>query len=105
MSTASLTTTEIAIISLGALTLWGLYKRLFSKSPLSVLPGPPSSSLIYGNAAVNLYTRTLLIPCSGHINQVFDPNGWDFFSKLQENYEAVVKLDGILKVRLSIPLT
>ena len=42
----------------------------------------------------------LLITFSGHINQVFDPNGWDFFSKLQENYEAAVRLNGVLKVIL-----
>ena len=100
MNTSSVTPTGAAIISLGALTLWGLYRKLFAKSPLSVLPGPPSPSFIYGKAAVDWYTRILLTTCSGHINQVFDPNGWDFFSKLQENYEAAVRLNGVLKVRL-----
>ena len=38
-----------AAASLGAITLWVLYKRLFAKSTLSVLPGPPSPSLFYGN--------------------------------------------------------
>ena len=104
MSTAYITPTEATIISLGALTLWGLYRRLFAKSPLSVLPGPPSPSFIYGNAA-ECCVRKLLITCSGHLNQVFDPNGWDFFNRLQENYEAVIRLDGLLKVRFFRTIT
>ena len=53
MNTTSITPTEAAVISIGALTLWGLYRKLFEKSPLSVLSGPPSPSFIYGKAAMN----------------------------------------------------
>ena len=53
MNTTSITPTEAAVISIGALTLWGLYRKLFAKSPLSVLPGPPSPSFIYGKTTVD----------------------------------------------------
>ncbi|KAJ6618197.1 cytochrome P450 [Mycena sp. CBHHK59/15] len=63
----------------GTYTLIALLRRIFSRSALDNIPGPPSASFLLGN-----------------VLQYHNPDGWDFQQDLEENYGAVVKLSGFL---------
>ncbi|KXN82785.1 Cytochrome P450 3A16 [Leucoagaricus sp. SymC.cos] len=67
-------------ISLVAIKLW---KRFILKSPLDLLPGPPSSSLL-----------------SGNIPQLFNVDGWDYHRGVLDQYGRVTIITGALGERI-----
>ncbi|KAJ7488873.1 cytochrome P450 [Mycena latifolia] len=56
-----------------------LLRRVFRRSPLDTIPGPPSKSFLTGN-----------------LLQYHNPDGWEFQRELEENYGGVVRLRGLL---------
>ncbi|KAH9847438.1 cytochrome P450 [Lenzites betulinus] len=59
--------------------IWTLVRPLFVKSPLDVVAGPPSSSIISGNLA-----------------DLFDADAWGFHDKVATQYGGVVKINAVL---------
>lgn len=72
---------HVAVASFTILTLKILVKLISVsiRSPLSNLPGPPSSSWL-----------------KGHIDQLFHPQGWDFHMKTVAAFGTAVRLRGFL---------
>ncbi|KAJ7457798.1 cytochrome P450 [Mycena latifolia] len=56
----------------------GIIRRIFGRSVLDNIPGPPSRS-----------------PLTGNLLEFRDPNGWEFQRELEENYGGVVLLRGL----------
>ncbi|KAI0716430.1 cytochrome P450 [Earliella scabrosa] len=69
------------VLSLGGLlwVVWQVVRPFFEKSPLDVVPGPPSKSII-----------------SGNLEQLFDRDAWDFHDEVSRNYGPVVKINAVL---------
>lgn len=63
--------------------IWKLCKRFLLKSPLDILPGPPSHSLL-----------------SGNIPQLFDFDGWKYHRDVLDRYGRVSRITGALGERL-----
>ncbi|EJF55944.1 cytochrome P450 [Dichomitus squalens LYAD-421 SS1] len=59
--------------------LWRLLRNYFVKSPLDVIPGPPSGSIIGGN-----------------MFQLLEHNSWDFHDHLIHTYGPVAKIHSFL---------
>ncbi|RDX47197.1 cytochrome P450 [Lentinus brumalis] len=60
--------------------IWQLVRPLFERSPLDVVPGPPSKSIL-----------------SGNLEQLFDRDAWGFHDELAQKYGAsVVKIHAVL---------
>ncbi|KAI0367643.1 cytochrome P450 [Pilatotrama ljubarskyi] len=68
------------ILSCGtAWAIWSLLRPLFVKSPLDVVAGPPSNSIVSGNLA-----------------ELFDTDAWAFHDKICSEYGPVVKIHALL---------
>ncbi|KAJ3565769.1 hypothetical protein NP233_g7435 [Leucocoprinus birnbaumii] len=68
------------------LTSWLTVKilnNIIAKSPLDILPGPPSGSLLFGN-----------------IPKLYHSEGWGFHRKILERYGTTMKIKGALGERL-----
>ncbi|XP_006462836.1 hypothetical protein AGABI2DRAFT_207479 [Agaricus bisporus var. bisporus H97] len=63
--------------------IWKLLGRFFGKSPLDVLPGPPSASLLFGN-----------------IPKLYHSEGWDFHREIFRKYGTTMQIKGALGERL-----
>lgn len=76
------------------------FRRLFCTSVLDNIPGPPSSNSIVGRlCSVFSSIPEFLQKALGHLIQLADPNGWEFYRKLSEDYApGIVKLRGLLGV-------
>ncbi|KAI0631028.1 cytochrome P450 [Trametes polyzona] len=59
--------------------LWLLLRPMFVKSPLDVVPGPPSKSFV-----------------SGAIAELFESNAWGFHDKVASEFGGVVKINALL---------
>ncbi|EIW55291.1 cytochrome P450 [Trametes versicolor FP-101664 SS1] len=59
--------------------LWTLLRPLFVKSPLDVVAGPPSTSIVAGN-----------------LGELFDSEAWGFHDKVSSQYGGVVKINAVL---------
>ncbi|KAH9847439.1 cytochrome P450 [Lenzites betulinus] len=59
--------------------IWTLVRPLFVKSPLDVVAGPPSSSILSGNLA-----------------ELFDADAWGFHDQVATQYGGVVKINAVL---------
>ncbi|RPD55983.1 cytochrome P450 [Lentinus tigrinus ALCF2SS1-6] len=59
--------------------IWQLVRPLFERSPLDIVPGPPSKSIV-----------------SGNLEQLFDRDAWGFHDELGQNYGSVVKIHAVL---------
>ncbi|TEB40175.1 cytochrome P450 [Coprinellus micaceus] len=74
----------ISELARGVLTFgigWAIFKslkRVFWRSPLDNLPGPPGGSFL-----------------AGHFNRVFTVDAWDYHKHLAMTYGSVVKLRGV----------
>lgn len=64
--------------------IWKLLGRFFGKSPLDVLPGPPSASLLFGNAfSVSESFANLRVDYDiGNIPKLYHSEGWDFHREI-----------------------
>nr|VWP00939.1 Hormone-sensitive lipase [Ganoderma boninense] len=62
-----------------AWALWQIIRPFVVKSPLDVVPGPPSKSLL-----------------SGNLEQLFDRDAWGFHDEVGQNYGPVVKINAVL---------
>jgi len=76
---------EAALISIFSAVVWRLLELYFFKSPLDILPGPPSRSWLFGN-----------------VPQLFHPNGWHFHRGILEHYGRAVTIRGALGERLLV---
>jgi len=83
MTIIPLSIPQAAIISVVGLLAWKLFRNLTLGSPLDRVPGPKSGSLFTGN-----------------VKQLFHRHGWDFLTEIEENYESVVKINGVLGKRV-----
>ena len=94
--------------TLSALTVWHFIRPYVIKSPLAVIPGPPSPSLMFGqyNAfptqfSLNILWLTSYFPLFlGNFKQLMNKDGWKFHFDLQEKFEGLVRLRGLLGVDL-----
>ncbi|KAI0671636.1 cytochrome P450 [Trametes maxima] len=77
-----MSSTLVLLGVLGLYGLWRLFRNLVLRSPLDVLPGPPSGSLITGN-----------------VLQLFNSNSWSYQRNLADTYGHVCKLYGFLGAR------
>ncbi|KAJ7670000.1 cytochrome P450 [Mycena polygramma] len=59
--------------------LWTVVRRLWGRSTLDNIPGPPSESLLVGNLA-----------------RLHGADSWDFHKTLEEDFNGVVKIHGLL---------
>ncbi|KAJ6476735.1 cytochrome P450 [Mycena vitilis] len=59
--------------------LWTVVRRLWGRTTLDNIPGPPSESLLAGNLA-----------------RLHGADGWDFHKMLEEDFNGVVKVHGLL---------
>ncbi|KAM5531524.1 hypothetical protein V8D89_010179 [Ganoderma adspersum] len=62
-----------------AWALWQIIRPFVVKSPLDVVPGPPSKSLL-----------------SGNLEQLFDRDAWGFHDEVGQNYGPIVKINAVL---------
>ncbi|KAI0764581.1 cytochrome P450 [Trametes elegans] len=69
----------IFVAGLVAWSLWTFLRPLFVRSPLDVVPGPPSQSVLSGNLA-----------------QLFEADAWGFHDELSTKYGPVVKINAVL---------
>ncbi|RDX45100.1 cytochrome P450 [Lentinus brumalis] len=75
---------QASVLLIAAAVLWKYLKQLVLRSPLDNIPGPPSSSFLYGN-----------------LRQLISPKyGWGFVEHLTESYPGVACLRGPLGNRL-----
>ena len=85
--------------------VWRFVRRFVTTSSLDNIPGPKPQSWWRGNALLihrwqiwhGLLTNVPLPPI-GSLYQFFDRHGWEFQDELGENYEPVVKLNGLFGV-------
>ncbi|OJT08227.1 Cytochrome P450 94A1 [Trametes pubescens] len=59
--------------------LWTLLRPLFVKSPLDIVAGPPSTSIV-----------------SGNLGELFEADAWGFHDKVASQYGGVVKINAVL---------
>ncbi|KAJ7486822.1 cytochrome P450 [Mycena latifolia] len=59
--------------------VWNAFRRFFTRSMLDNIPGPPSDSFIAGNLA-----------------RLNGADSWDFHKTLEEDFNGVVKIHGLL---------
>ncbi|OCH86572.1 cytochrome P450 [Obba rivulosa] len=77
MSTATILLQSV-LVYFTTWSLWRFFRRLIVKSKLDNLPGPPSMSFL-----------------KGHLGQLYDPHGWNFYKSLSQDYGTVVNLRGL----------
>lgn len=63
---------------------WKLLRWLLEKSPLDVLPGPPSCSLLFGKISIASSLNQRLEYDAGNIPELYHSEGWDFHRKILE---------------------
>ncbi|KAI0739058.1 cytochrome P450 [Daedaleopsis nitida] len=59
--------------------IWQVVRPFFENSPLDVVPGPPSKSIV-----------------SGNLEQLFDRDAWGFHDEVAQQYGPVVKINAVL---------
>ncbi|KAI0642567.1 cytochrome P450 [Trametes meyenii] len=69
----------VAVLGAVAWALWALVRPLFAKSPLDVVAGPASQSIL-----------------SGNLGQLFAPDAWGFHNEVSTQYGSVVKINAVL---------
>ncbi|KAJ7289426.1 cytochrome P450 [Mycena rebaudengoi] len=72
-----------AVLAVLTYAFWNIVRWLLGRSPLDNIPGPPSNSFITGNLA-----------------QFHAPDAWEFHKTLEQEYQGVVKIHGLLGGRL-----
>ncbi|KAJ7289456.1 cytochrome P450 [Mycena rebaudengoi] len=72
-----------AVLAVLTYAIWNIARWLLGRSPLDNIPGPPSNSFIIGNLA-----------------QFHAPDAWEFHKTLEQEYQGVVKIHGLLGGRL-----
>ncbi|KAF9446154.1 cytochrome P450 [Macrolepiota fuliginosa MF-IS2] len=68
-----------------SLIAWRVFSWITLKSPLDIVPGPPSHSWFFGNAS-----------------KLFNPNGWDFHYDILKRYGGVIRLETAFGDRLLV---
>ena len=89
----------VAVVGVGWL-LWKLLKHLILPSPLDIVPGPPSGSVLRGT---NLYFNVLSLSlnetgATGNIEKIHARNPWEFLDRLTNDYAPIIKMTGVLGV-------
>ncbi|KAF7347085.1 Cytochrome P450 [Mycena venus] len=72
------TLTLCGLVAVGGYIVSLILHRIFGRSILDNIDGPPYNSILTGN-----------------LPALFDPDGWDFQQDLEENYGEVVKIRGL----------
>ena len=85
--------------------VWKLFKRIILKSPLDRIPGPGSVSFAKGSPIVRTYFMGSLTGSLGNMEQINERNAWSFLDHLSDDYQPIVKLNGLFGVRLCAHFT
>ena len=89
-----------------AWALWQIIRPYVVKSPLDVVPGPPSKSFLSGESLVAGYPRSILMVFpSGNLEQLFDRDAWGFHDEVGQNYGPIVKINAVLGVSAVVNAT
>lgn len=73
-----LTIPQSALVFGVALTVWRLLRHFLAKTSVDNIPGPSSNSFVKGN-----------------IGQLFDTNGWEFHSKIAQEFGRIASVHGL----------
>ncbi|KAJ3559692.1 hypothetical protein NM688_g189 [Phlebia brevispora] len=71
---------QVFLLPIVSWVLWRILRPYVVPSPLDNIPGPPPTSLLYGNLV-----------------QFFDRHGWSFHDNIEDLYGSVVKIRGMFQ--------
>ncbi|KAF7348656.1 Cytochrome P450 [Mycena venus] len=92
------TLTLCVLVAVGVCIVSLILHRIFGRSILDNIDGPPSNSILTGGFPLTPTSILCIWPPQENLPAFFDPDGWDFQQDLEENYGEVVKIRGLLSV-------
>lgn len=89
---------QTAFLVVAGCVVTAILHRVFNRSVLDNIPGPPSKSFLTGTWTSGLSHVSLQSPL-GNTLEYYNPTGWRFHRELEDNYGGVVLLRGLFNVR------